>query len=83
MSGQALNKLLCELGVQYKQGGVWLLYQKYADKGYTQSKTIALPENITKMHTNWTQKGRLFIYDLLKNKLGILPIIEREQQEVS
>lgn len=83
MSGQALNKLLCELGVQYKQGGVWLLYQKYADKGYTQSKTIALPENVTKMHTNWTQKGRLFIYDLLKNKLGILPIIEREQQEVS
>ena len=81
MSGQALNKLLCELGVQYKQGGVWLLYQKYADKGYTQSKTIALPENVTKMHTNWTQKGRLFIYDLLKNKLGMLPIIEREQQD--
>lgn len=83
LSGQALNQILKELGVQYKQGGVWLLYQKYADKGYTQSKTIALPDNKTKMHTNWTQKGRLFIYDLLKNKRGILPIIEREQKEAS
>ena len=82
MSAQRMNKILNELGVQYKQGGVWLLYQKHADKGYTQSKTVALPDNRTKMHTNWTQKGRLFIYDLLKNKLGILPIIEREQQEV-
>lgn len=81
LSGQALNQILKELGVQYKQGGVWLLYQKHADKGYTQSKTVALPDNKTKMHTNWTQKGRLFIYDLLKNERGILPIIECEQKE--
>lgn len=83
LSGQALNQILKELGVQYKQGGVWLLYQKHADKGYTQSKTVALPDNKTKMHTNWTQKGRLFIYDLLKNECDILPIIEREQKEAS
>jgi len=83
LSGQALNQILKELGVQYKQGDVWLLYQKHADKGYTQSKTVALPDNKTKMHTNWTQKGRLFIYDLLKNERGILPIIEREQREAS
>ncbi len=76
MSGKALNTMLHELGVQYKQGECWLLYQKYADKGYTQSKTQVLDEERSKMHTYWTQKGRLFIYDLLKAK-GILPIIER------
>jgi len=80
MSGRALNKLLHELGVQYKMGNCWLLYQEYADQGYTQSKTHAIDAERSVMHTYWTQKGRLFIYDLLKNKKGILPVIEREQK---
>jgi len=78
MSARKLNKLLHELGVQYKQGDCWLLYAKYQDKGYTQSKTHAIDSEISKMHTYWTQKGRLFIYETLKNKLGILPLIERD-----
>lgn len=28
----------------------------------------------------FTQTGRLFLYDLLKNRCGILPVIEREGQ---
>ncbi|MGI6553000.1 MAG: phage antirepressor [Bacillota bacterium] len=80
MSGRAFNKLLHELGVQYKMGNCWLLYQEYADQGYTQSKTHAIDAERSVMHTYWTQKGRLFIYDLLKNKKGILPVIEREQK---
>lgn len=79
MSGNALNSLLHELGVQYKQGDIWLLYQKYADKGYTQSKTHVIDSERSAFHTYWTQSGRLFIYELLKQKKGILPIIEREQ----
>lgn len=78
MSPQKLNNLLHELKVQFKQGSTWLLYQKYADKGYTQSKTHTIDAEHSKMHTYWTQKGRLFIYDLLKNKKGILPKIEQE-----
>jgi len=81
MSGQEMNSLLHENGVQYKQSEQWLLYTKYQDKGYTHSETI----NITRkdgrpditMNTKWTQKGRLFIYGLLK-KSGILPVIEQE-----
>jgi len=80
MSGRAFNKLLHELGVQYKMGNCWLLYQEYADQGYTQSKTHVIDAERSVMHTYWTQKGRLFIYDLLKNKRGILPVIEREQK---
>lgn len=75
-----LNKWLHEQGVQYKQGEIWLLYQKYAEQGYTNTKTQTYNGNDgavhTKVHTYWTQKGRLFIYDLLKTN-GILPLIER------
>lgn len=78
MSGRAMNKLLHELGVQYKMGNTWLLYQDYADQGYTQSKTHTIDAERSVMHTYWTQKGRLFLYDLLKNKRGFLPVIERK-----
>lgn len=81
MSGASLNKKLHELGVQYKQGDIWLLYSKYQDKGYTQSQTIDIKRSDGRpdvtMHTKWTQKGRFFIYGLLKDN-GILPMIERD-----
>lgn len=76
MSARALNKLLHELGVQYKQGDIWLLYAKHQDKGYTHTSTYALDEEHSKVTTKWTQKGRLFIYDLLKDN-NILPTIEQ------
>lgn len=76
MGPASLNKKLHELNVQYKQGGVWLLYAKYQDKGYTMTKTFADNGHV---HTYWTQKGRLFIYELLKRN-GILPVIEREEE---
>lgn len=76
LSGNALNNLLHDLGVQYKQGDVWLLYQKYADKGYTQSKTHVIDTERSAFHTYWTQSGRLFIYDILKQRRNILPLIE-------
>ena len=72
-----LNRKLEEKKVQYNQGGVWLLYQKYAEKGYTQSTTHAIDDERSKLLTKWTQKGRLFIYELLKGD-GILPLIEQQ-----
>lgn len=81
-SAKWLNKLLHEKGIQFKQGDIWLLYQKYAEKGYTSTKTQTYNGNDgavhTKTHTYWTQKGRLFIYDTLK-AAGILPIMERKE----
>ena len=73
-----LNRYLHELGVQYKQGDIWLLYAKHQDKGYTQTHTHVIDSEKSRVTTKWTQKGRLFIYDLLKNK-GILPLIERQE----
>ena len=81
MSATALNKLLHEMGIQFNQSGVWLLYQKYAAFGYTSSKTQNYNRSDgsqgSRIHTYWTQKGRLFLYDLLK-KNGYIPLIERE-----
>ena len=77
MSGRKFNELLHELGVQYKFRKTWLLYQQYAGHGYTQSHTYAINENRSVMHTCWTQKGRFFLYDLLKRE-SILPVIEQE-----
>lgn len=81
LSGQALNDKLHELKVQYKIGDQWLLYSKYHAKGYTHSETIPITRKNGKkdvnMLTKWTQKGRLFIYELLKEN-NIFPLIEKE-----
>lgn len=83
MSGREMNALLHRNNVQYKESGQWLLYKQHHDKGYTHSKTIEIQHkdgtNFVKMNTKWTQKGRLFIYELLK-KQGILPVIEQQEQ---
>ena len=78
-SARRMNEFLHEQGIQFKQSDVWLLYQKYAECGYTCTKTISYEDNgVThvKPHTYWTQKGRLFLYDVLKNN-GVLPMVER------
>lgn len=79
MSGQRMNKLLHGLRIQYKVGDQWILYAEYKDKCYVSSETIhfVTSEGIpcTTLNTKWTQKGRLFLYDILK-KEGILPKME-------
>ena len=81
-SARKMNTYLHDLGVQYKQGSVWILYQKYAEMGYTSTKTHSHPgkdgDVHATVHTYWTQKGRLFIYSLLKEN-GILPMVERSE----
>lgn len=84
MSAKALNQKLHELRVIYRMGSQWFLYAKYQARGYTHSKTFDFKHSDgrpdCKMQTEWTQKGRLFLYQLLK-KHGVLPMIERDDQE--
>ena len=73
------NELLKHLHIQHKVGGQWILYTPYINKGYVQSFSSYFVkedgEVQVKLHTRWTQGGRLFLYEELK-KAGILPLIE-------
>ena len=86
MSVKGLNKILHEQGIQFNQSGVWFLYSKYQDKGYTSTKTqnYNRPDGTqgSRVHTYWTQKGRIFLYGVLKD-LGYLPLVERFQEEIA
>lgn len=80
MTARKLNNILHEQGIQYKRSGIWILYNKYNDKGYVQSYTYSITDATghvySKLTTKWTEKGRKFIYDTLK-KIGILPTCEQ------
>lgn len=80
MSGRKFNQILKELKIQYKVGGQWVLYSKYQNNGYVHSRTIDITRtdgrpDVT-MQTEWTQKGRLFLYEELK-KHDYIPVIEQ------
>ena len=81
MGAVKMNQKLHELKIQYKQNNQWLLYDKYANLGYTRSSTSCFEDKngspCAVVHTKWTQKGRMFLYEKLK-KVGILPMIERD-----
>jgi len=81
MTGQEMNKLLHGLKVQFKQSDQWLLYREHHGKGYTHSETINFERKDgtpdVKLNTKWTQKGRMFLYELLKEN-EIIHTIEKE-----
>ena len=83
-SAKAFNVLLRNFGVQHKVGGQWVLYAKHLPFGYVQSDTFPIVHkngtNGTVMHTKWTQKGRLFLYDELK-KHNVMPLIEQNKKK--
>ncbi|WP_278551818.1 phage antirepressor [Companilactobacillus farciminis] len=80
MSGREMNAKLHELGIQYKQGKTWLLYSKYQHNGWTHSDTtmVKRKDGTEKavLNTKWTQKGRLGLYEVLKQH-NIYPAIEQ------
>lgn len=80
MSAKAFNKILMKLGIQHKVNGQWILYAKYLGEGYVHSKTVSITRSngmkYTVMNTEWKQKGRIFLYNLLKDN-GYIPLIEQ------
>ena len=85
MSAFAFNRLLGDLGIQYRLGdprhGRWHLYARYQDKGYTQSMTKTVRGGQVVAFMAWTETGRMFLYQLLKRN-GYLPVVEAQEREV-
>lgn len=76
-SARKLNKYLESKGVIYRQGNKWVIYQKYADKGYSQYEPFPYDNNKgVKNNLKWTQRGKKFIYDLLAED-RIRPVLEQ------
>lgn len=67
LSAQALNKILCEERVQRKVRGQYILYAEYLGKGYTKTETKMIKDK-PRIHTLWTQKGRMLIHQVLKDR---------------
>jgi len=84
MSARGLNKVLYDLGVQYKQGDTWVLYAQYQKHDYMRGKTHSYTgsegETHATGHSYWTPKGRIFLYQMLKQN-GILPLAEKAEHE--
>lgn len=80
LTARKLNRILHEEGIQRYVNGQWILYQKYMGKGYTKSKTISITRSDgrpdTVLNTEWTQKGRILIHEIL-TKRGILAVMDR------
>lgn len=80
MSAIAFNRQLSNMRIQHKVNGQWILYAPYISQGYVHSKQVDIVRSDgrhdTKMNTEWTQKGRLFLYETLK-KSNIIPLIEQ------
>jgi len=81
LSAMTLNTLLYDLGIQYKVGGTWVLYQTYANKGYTKTQTSFGLDGGSLVHSYWTQRGRLFLYKALA-LVGLYPLSELEGFEL-
>lgn len=83
-SAMAFNRILHALKIQFPMlmnvKKVWVLYAHYQDKGYTVTKTFHKSDNTSIIHTYFTQKGRCFLYDKLKEH-GFLPLNERQKQQ--
>ncbi len=81
LSAKALNKILYEAGIQRNVNGQWILYKRYMGKGYTKSKTIQFIRSDGRydstLQTQWTQKGRMLIHEVLTSR-GIQAVMDRK-----
>lgn len=85
LSARALNRILFEAGIQHNVNGQWILYKRHMGRGLTKSKTIPIVRSDgshdARILTQWTQKGRLLIHEILTAK-GIVAVMDRGEGQL-
>ena len=81
LSARELNYILYKQGIQYKSSWQWILYAKYKNRGYVDSRTVNIGNGNTTNQTVWTQKGRKFIHEVLKG-LGIRAVSDAVNKQI-
>jgi phage antirepressor YoqD-like protein len=64
------NKILKDLGIQYKVNGTWVMTAAYSDKGYTSTKELELDTGQIIYDRKWTGLGRDFLLNIKRLNMG-------------
>ena len=67
------NRLLANLGIQYKSGNRWYLSRKYVGCGYTTVRTTHDENGNEIEFMAWTNIGLIFIQEVLYEYYGMVP----------
>ena len=81
MKAISFNNLLQQLGLQHCVGGQWVITADYAGNGYSATKHITVTSSdgtpVRKPFTVWTEAGRQFLQQTLRQK-GIMTASEEK-----
>lgn len=83
-SAARLNSFLYKYDVIYfnDEHKTWLITDQYKDSGYTESSLFTSKTGYySQEYLVWTQEGQKFIYQMLKDKLTLLPEIKMLDEE--
>ena len=80
MAANAFSEFLFKKKVIFRQSGMWMMFAKYDDEGYSAVRTKKIENGkgsvITRSYLVWTEKGRMFLHNKFDRELNIDPLLD-------
>ena len=77
MGASAFSDFLFKKKVIYRQSGMWMMFAKYDNEGYSAVRTKTIDKNrgsvFTSSYLVWTEKGRMFLHNKFDGELNVDP----------